>query len=137
MKIWKCIGPLLWIGAVIMCEAPCAAKASVLHVTVGTLPHDTMSKKVRAFKKKWNKKIDQLDVAINRDQKKLSTASDSTKNRLSDEIRDMKVKRDELKKEVDGAGSKTAAQWDEFKGKVSDQYDALSDKVKNFFNSKW
>lgn len=95
-----------------------------------------MTAKVRAFKKEWNKKIDQLGRKIDQDQQKLDKATSKNKDKLKAEIRDMKTKRDELKKEVAAAGNKTAAQWDEFKDKVSGQYDALSAKVSDFFNGQ-
>lgn len=96
---------------------------------------DTMGKKVKKFKKEWNKKINQLDKKIKQDEKKLKSAKTENKEKLNEEIQDMKVKRDQLKQEVAGAGNKTAAQWEEFKSQVSEQYDSLSTKVKGFFDN--
>lgn len=38
--------------------------------------------------------------------------------------------------EVNAAGNKTAANWDEFKKEVSNQYKFLDKKVDDFFNGK-
>lgn len=138
MKTLKWIVPALALG--ILMAFPATAHTSphvpgnAVVVAAHLLPHDTMTAKVRAFKKEWNKKVDKLDRQIKMDQQKLDKTASKNKEKLRGEIQDMKVKRDELKKEISAAGNKTAAQWDEFKDKVSDQYDALNEKVKDFFN---
>jgi Skp family chaperone for outer membrane proteins len=138
MKVWKWTLPVLVLGVATMfsvaAKSPAAHPAQQTLQTAVVLPHDTMTAKVRAFKKEWNKKIDQLGRKIDQEQQKLDKTTSKNKDKLKAEIRDMKTKRDELKKEVAAAGNKTAAQWDEFKDKVSGQYDALSAKVSDFFN---
>ena len=115
-------------------ENPAALRRQHSLQTAVVLPHDTMTAKVRAFKKEWNRKIDQLGRKIDEDQKKLDETTSKNKAKLKAEIRDMKTRRDELKKEVAAAGNKTAAQWDQFKDNVSEKYDSLSAKVSDFFN---
>lgn len=137
MKKPKWTLPAIGLGLILSFSAMRQANAGIRESKiVHVLPHDTMSKKVREFKKEWNKKIHQLDKSIKKDQGRLDKASTKNKAKLNDEILDMKVKRDELKKEVDDAGNKTAAQWDAFKENVSEKYDKLSTKVKDFFNNK-
>jgi outer membrane murein-binding lipoprotein Lpp len=96
---------------------------------------DTLNSKVAAFKKEWNKKLDKLDKQIDKDQKKVSDASSAKKDELNRKINSLKMKRDQLKQEIDAAGNKTAAQWDDFKNDVSTKYQELKGNVKDLFNN--
>ena len=93
---------------------------------------DTLNKEVREFKKEWNKKIAKLDKQIVKDKRKIKESGNANKARLNEEIADMQSERRKLQMEVNEAGNKTQGNWDEFKEKVSNDYNSLNMKVSNF-----
>ncbi len=90
-------------------------------------------KKIKSFKREWNRKIDGLNANIGRDERKIKKLGIQAQVKLNEEISDLKVKRDELKKEIDAAGNHATDNWDEFQQDVKDKYAVLNKKVKDFF----
>jgi septal ring factor EnvC (AmiA/AmiB activator) len=104
--------------------------AAVADTSGDSLHHD-----VAVFKRSWDKKIKKLDSRIDKEQKKIKKLSADKRQKLDQQIAQLKMQRDELQQEVNAAGNKTADQWDEFKEDVNRKYQDLSTKVKDFFNN--
>ncbi len=90
-------------------------------------------KKIKSFKREWNRKIDRLNANIGKDERKIKKLGVQSQVKLNEEISDLKVKRDELKKEIDAAANHATDNWDEFQQDVKDKYAVLNKKVKDFF----
>lgn len=99
------------------------------HISVA----DTSKKEVEKFKNKWNKKVNKLDKKIKKAEAKANAAADEKKILLNEKVEDLKDTRDDLKKNIDAAGDQAADTWEDFTQKVSTQYNALSDKISDFF----
>jgi septal ring factor EnvC (AmiA/AmiB activator) len=103
--------------------------------TVADTSGDSLHRDVAAFKKTWDKKIKKLDSRIDQEQKKIKKISADKRQKLDQQISQLKMQRDELQQEVDAAANKTADQWDEFKADVNRKYQDLNMKVKDFFKN--
>lgn len=129
---------MLLIAASLSVNASCfnsggkGNKDSNLYAITVLPQKDTLNKKVKAFKKEWNKKIAKLGKQIAKDKRKIKESGNTNKAKLKEEIAAMQSERGKLQMEVNEAGNKTQINWDEFKEKVSNDYNSLYMKASNF-----
>lgn len=94
---------------------------------------DSMNSKIMSFKKKWNKNMNNLNDEIAHVKKELKKSSTQNKKKLNEKLTDLEAKQKGLQREIDSAGNKTAAQWNEFTKNVNEKYQTLKENVKGFF----
>lgn len=94
---------------------------------------DSMNSKVTSFKEQWNRNMNNLNEEIAHAKKKLKKSSTKNKKKLNEKLNNLEAKQKGLQSEIDSAGNKSAAQWNEFTKNVNENYQTLKDNVKDFF----
>lgn len=109
------------------------SRAFKVSIPGNNMQSSAQDKKIKSFKREWNRKIDRLNANITKDERKIKKSGARAGVKWNEEIGDLKVKRDELKQEIDAAANHATDNWDEFQQDVKDKYAVLNRKVKDFF----